>query len=97
MTLLVIVVFEDTGILKSELKPFEFALRQLDVHAEHVIHVGDRIKEDVACRQLGIYFIWSTFHLPFPGHHEYLAAFKHAYDNTANTYPWLLAIIEGIL
>ena len=92
-----VVAFEDTGALKSDLKPFELALHRLEVTADHVIHIGDRIDEDGACRQLGIYFIWSTFHHPYPGHHAHRAAYKEFYDSTVNSYDWLLAYFKGII
>ncbi len=92
-----VVAFEDTGTLKSDLKPFELALRQLEVRAEHVIHIGDRINEDGACRQLGIYYIWSTFHHPYPGHSAHRAAFKDSYDTTVNSYDWLLAYFKSLI
>ena len=55
-----VVTSEDAGAMKSELVPFQLALAHLDLAPEAVLHIGDRLDEDGACRRLGIRFAWLT-------------------------------------
>jgi putative hydrolase of the HAD superfamily len=53
---------ETAGALKSDLKPFQLTLDALDVNPANVLHVGDSITQDGACRQLGIAFVYCTWY-----------------------------------
>ncbi|MFX0169600.1 MAG: HAD family hydrolase [Candidatus Hodarchaeota archaeon] len=53
---------EKAGALKITLKPFQRALNELNVDPNKVIHVGDSINQDGACRHLGITFVYCTWY-----------------------------------
>ena len=53
---------ETAGALKSDLKPFQLTINTIDVKPANVLHVGDSLTQDGACRQLGIPFVYCTWY-----------------------------------
>lgn len=91
-----VVTSEDAGALKSELVPFRRALDNLNLAAEDVLHVGDRLDEDGACRRLGVRFAWLTL----PGTKAGASSTREgedAYDFRASSYPELRKRIDSLL
>lgn len=92
----IIITSEDAGALKSELVPFRRALARLNLAAEDVLHIGDRLDEDGACRKLGIRFAWLTL----PGTKAAASLTREdeqAYDFRVSSYPALRKAISGLL
>lgn len=91
-----VITSEDAGALKSELVPFRQALAHLNLAAEDVLHVGDRLDEDGACRRLGVRFAWLTL----PGTKAAASSTregKDAYDFRVSSYPDLRQAINSLL
>ena len=55
-----VIVSEDVGIEKPDLRIFEEALTRLNIQAEEMVMCGDNVVADGACKQLGIFFILVT-------------------------------------
>ncbi len=53
-----IILSEEINSLKSELKPFEIALKKTRISPEECLMIGDRLGEDNLCRKFGIKFCW---------------------------------------
>lgn len=60
-----IVISEERGIGKPDLRFFRFALEELQVPPETVIHFGDNEITDGACKELGIKFVLVTGYKDF--------------------------------
>jgi FMN phosphatase YigB (HAD superfamily) len=91
-----VVTSEDAGALKSQLVPFQLALAHLHLTGEAVLHVGDRLDEDGACRKLGIRFAWLTLPRTKAAASPAREG-EHAYDFRASSYAALRETISGLL
>lgn len=92
-----IVTSEKAGALKVDLKPFQMTLDELNVPPNKTIHVGDSIRHDGACRQLGIKYIYSTWHQAEHPEEPALAVSKDQYDYTVATYVQLVDLFRDLI
>jgi HAD superfamily hydrolase (TIGR01549 family) len=92
-----IVTSEKAGALKVDLKPFQLTLDKLKVEPSTTIHVGDSIRHDGACRQLGIKYIYSTWHQAEHPEEGTQAVSEDLYDYTVATYPQLVKLLHGLI
>ena len=92
-----IITSEKAGALKADLKPFQMALKELDVKPSKTIHIGDSISQDGACRQLGIKFIYCTWYKAEHPEEPPLAVPEDLYDYTVATYPQLIDLLQNLI
>ncbi len=92
-----IVTSEKAGALKADLKPFQMTLAELNVPPNKTIHVGDSIRHDGACRQLGIKYIYSTWHQTEHPEEPTPAVSKDQYDYTVATYGQLVDLLRNLI
>ncbi len=92
-----IVTSEKAGALKADLKPFQLTLDELNVQPSKTIHIGDSVRHDGACRQLGIKYIYSTWHLAEHPEEHALAISEDLYDYTVATYPQLVDLLQNLI
>lgn len=92
-----VVTSEKAGALKSDLTPFQIAIDKLDVNPSTVVHVGDSIRQDGACRRLGIKYIYSTWHLAEHPEEATPNVSTEQYDYTATSFPELIELIDTLL
>ncbi len=92
-----IITSEKAGALKADLKPFQMTLDELNVLPNRTIHIGDNVRHDGSCRQLGIRYIYSTWHLAEHPEEPTLAVSENLYDYTVATYPQLIDLLQNII
>ncbi|MDO8123636.1 MAG: HAD hydrolase-like protein [Candidatus Hermodarchaeota archaeon] len=92
-----IMTSEKAGALKADLKPFQLSLDKLKVPPNRTIHIGDSIRHDGACRQLGIKYIYSTWHQAEHPEEPTLAVSEDLYDYTVATYPQLVDLLHDLI
>ncbi|MHA2314136.1 MAG: HAD family hydrolase [Candidatus Hermodarchaeia archaeon] len=92
-----IMTSEKAGALKADLKPFQLTLDELMVSPNRTIHIGDSIRHDGACRQLGIKYIYSTWHQAEHPEEPTPAVSENLYDYTVATYPQLVDLLHDLI
>jgi HAD superfamily hydrolase (TIGR01549 family) len=93
----IIVTSEKAGALKVDLKPFQLTLDELVVNPNRTIHIGDNLRHDGACRQLGIKYIYSTWHQAEHPEEGTQIVSEDLYDYTVATYPQLLDLLHSLI
>ncbi len=92
-----IITSEKAGALKADLKPFQMTLDVLNVAPNKTIHIGDSVHHDGACCQLGIRYIYSTWHQAEHPEEPSLAMFEELYDYTVTTYAQLVDLLRELI
>ncbi len=92
-----IVTSERAGALKSDLKPFQIALDELEVKPHRTLHVGDSVSQDGACRRLGIIYILSTWHLDDHPEESVSSLSENQYDYIVTSFPELVELLQTFI